>query len=47
LLEAIIGAVTIDSLWDLEVIVKVVKHMIDFNELFDNEDQAVNYVGKL
>lgn len=48
LFEAIIGAVALDSGWDMDEITSVVEVMIDFNSYFNNEeDKYENYVGKL
>lgn len=48
LFEAIIGAVAIDSDWDLEVLSEVVSTMIDFDAYFSNiDDSDGNFVGKL
>ena len=48
LFEAIIGAVALDSEWDMDTITSVVEVMIDFNAYFNNEeDKYENYVGKL
>ena len=44
LFEAIIGAVTIDSDYDLDVITDVVETMIDFDKFFE-EGEDDNYVG--
>ncbi len=46
LFEAIIGAVTIDSDWDMEALTEVVENMIDFDAYFDNDlEDSQNYVG--
>ncbi|MBD5085918.1 MAG: hypothetical protein HDT32_00855 [Clostridiales bacterium] len=46
LFEAIIGAVTLDCDWDMDVITCVVKNMIDFDAHFNNDlDKNQNYVG--
>ena len=45
LFEAIVGAVTIDSNWNLDIITDVVEAMIDFNAYFDNDDEHEDYVG--
>lgn len=47
LFEAIIGAVTIDSNWDIETIVEVVKTLIDFDAYFNNELEDDDYIGEL
>lgn len=48
LFEAIVGAVALDSEWDMNIITSVVEVMIDFNAYFNNEeDKYENYVGKL
>ncbi len=48
LFEAIIGAVTLDSDWDMDVITNVVERMIDFDDYFNNEESdGRNYVGKV
>lgn len=46
LFEAIIGAVALDSNWDMDAITDVVERMIDFDAYFTNEeDENRNYVG--
>lgn len=46
LFEAIIGAVALDSNWDMDAITDVVERMIDFDAYFNNEvDENQNYVG--
>ena len=46
LFEAIIGAVAVDSDWDMEVLTEVVKNMIDFDAYFENElEDSQNFVG--
>ncbi len=46
LFEAIIGAVAIDSDWNLEEVTEVVKNMIDFDAYFNNDfENSQNYVG--
>ncbi len=46
LFEAIIGAVAIDSDWDIDEITEVVKNMIDFDAYFNNDfENSQNYVG--
>ncbi len=48
LFEAIIGAVALDSDWDMDAITDVVTTMIDFDDYFNNEESDVrNYVGKV
>lgn len=48
LFEAILGAVTLDSNWDMDVITSVVEKMIDFDAYFNGEDtDSRNYVGKV
>ena len=47
LFEAIIGAVTLDCNWDLDVITDVVKTLIDFDAFFTNELEDNNYIGEL
>lgn len=48
LFEAIVGAVAIDSNWDMDVITDVVEMMIDFDAYFNGEDSdSKNYVGKV
>ena len=44
LFEAIIGAVAMDSDWDMDIITDVVETMIDFESYFENEEDE-NYVG--
>jgi len=46
LFEAIIGAVALDSDWDLDILTDVVKNMIDFDAYFGNDvEKSRNYVG--
>ena len=46
LFEAIIGAVAIDSDWDIDVLTEVIKNMIDFDAYFNNDfENSQNYVG--
>ncbi len=46
LFEAIIGAVALDSDWNLDTITDVAENMIDFNAYFNNDiDDCQNYVG--
>ena len=49
LFEAIIGAVAIDSDWDLDCIEDVVKIMLNFNEYFNNNkyDNEIDYVAEI
>lgn len=47
LFEAIIGAVTIDSNWDVDTITEVVSTLIDFESFFNNEMEDDNYTGEL
>ncbi len=48
LFEAIIGAVAVDSNYDMKAIVSVVETMIDFESYFTNwEEYNINYVGRL
>lgn len=49
LFEAIIGAVALDSSWNMDIITEVVKTMIDFEAYFNHqEDEDLdNYVGLL
>lgn len=47
LFEAIIGAVTIDSNWNLVDIAAVVETLIDFDSFFNNEIEDDNYIGEL
>ena len=48
LFEAIVGAVAIDSDFDMESITEVVENMIDFSSFFKGEDDEFdNYVGKI
>ena len=47
LFEAIVGAVTIDSDWDFDVIEDVVKMMIDFNAYFNNRENDIEYVAEI
>lgn len=47
LFEAIVGAVTIDSDWDFDVIEDVVKMMIDFNSFFNNDENEIEYVAEI
>ncbi|MDE5592688.1 MAG: hypothetical protein K2I75_02005 [Clostridiales bacterium] len=46
LFEAIIGAVAIDSDWDMDVLTEVIENMVDFDAYFDNDiENSQNYVG--
>lgn len=46
LFEAIVGAVAIDSDWDLDILTEVVKNMIDFDSYFENDiENSQNYVS--
>lgn len=46
LFEAILGAVAIDSRWDMEALKIVVENMIDFDAYFENDlENSQNYVG--
>lgn len=46
LFESIVGAVALDSNWDMDAITGVVERMIDFDAYFNNEeDENQNYVG--
>lgn len=46
LFEAIVGAVAIDSDWDMEILTEVVENMIDFDAYFDNDiEDSQNFVG--
>ena len=47
LFEAIIGAVTVDSKWNLDAIVAVAEALIDFDSFFENEIEDDNYIGEL
>lgn len=49
LFEAIVGAVAIDSDWNLDSIEEVVKMMLDFNDFFGNNryDDEIDYVGEI
>ena len=47
LFEAIIGAVTVDSNWNLGEITEVVNTLIDFESFFNNELEDDNYTGEL
>ena len=48
LFEAIVGAVAIDSNYDMEKVVSVVDAMIDFDDYFSNWNEFnINYVGLL
>lgn len=48
LFEAILGAVTLDSNWNMDVITSVVETMIDFDDYFNNrESDSGNYIGKV
>ncbi|MBE5863922.1 MAG: ribonuclease III family protein [Lachnospiraceae bacterium] len=46
LFEAIIGAVTIDSNWNLDVISHVAENMLEYSAEIGNEE-TVNYIGQL
>ena len=45
LFEAIIGAVALDSNYNMDTITKVVNIMLDLDSFFDNEEFDVNYIG--
>ena len=46
LFEAIIGAVTLDSDWDIDILTHVVSTMIDFDAYFNNQvENSQNFVG--
>ena len=48
LFEAIIGAIAVDSDWDMDKITEAVATMIDFDSYFEHEeDSNENYVGKV
>ncbi len=47
LFEAIVGAVTIDSDWNIEEITEVVSTLIDFDSFFNNVVEDDNYTGEL
>lgn len=48
LFEAILGAVTLDCEWDMDIITSVVERMIDFDAYFNHEDSdSSNFVGKI
>lgn len=50
LFESIIGAIALDSNWDMDVITNVVKRMLDIDSFFNNEsiyDNSIDYVSKL
>lgn len=48
LFEAIVGAVAVDSNYDMDWITEVVENMIDFDSFFNNEESEFdNYVGML
>ncbi len=47
LFEAIIGAVAIDSEWDLNVIYRVAENMLEYSAQIDDADDTVNYIGRL
>lgn len=48
LFEAILGAVAVDSNYDMDQITDVVENMIDFESFFNGEENELeNYVGKL
>lgn len=48
LFEAIIGAITVDSDWDMDEITEAVTTMLDFDSYFErSEDLNENYVGKV
>lgn len=47
LFEAIIGAITIDSNWNLDEITEAVTTLIDFESFFNNEIEDNNYTGEL
>lgn len=45
LFEAIIGAVALDCNYNMDILVKVVSNMIDFDSYFNGEIEDENYVG--
>lgn len=47
LFEAILGAVAIDSDWDMDELEEVVKMMLDFNEVFNNKENDIEYVQEI
>lgn len=48
LFEAILGAVALDSDWDMDILTDVVENMIDFDAYFDSDiEDSQNYVGKV
>ncbi len=48
LFEAIVGAVAIDSDWNMDAVTDVVEMMIDFDAYFNGEESdSENYVGKV
>lgn len=47
LFEAIIGAVVLDSKWDLKIVEHVVECMLEPEVVLDNDDATFNYIGAL
>lgn len=47
LFEAIIGAVTLDSNWDISILERVVDNMLCPNAELDNGDDYKNFIGKV
>ena len=47
LFEAIIGAVALDSQWNLDAICKVAENMLEYSAEIDDDDDTVNYIGLL
>ena len=47
LFEAIVGAVTLDSGWDLEVISHVAENMLEYSAGLKEDEDTVNYIGRL
>ena len=47
LFEAIIGAVTLDSNWDIGILKRVVDHMLSPDEELDNGDDYENFIGRV
>lgn len=47
LFEAIIGAVALDTNWDMEKIAYVVEKMLEPDVELENDDETANYIGEL
>ena len=47
LFEAIIGAIALDSNWDMKKVVKIIKKLLQIDEFFKKYDSDSNFVGVL